>query len=573
VSFRARVLLLVALVALTAVGATAYLAYTQAGRQMNASAQADARTTQQIVDELTGYARDHGGWNGVQATVPALADRTGHRIRLVALTGDVVADSDSQARTGTAAPVLIDPRPTLNLPASILVRDDLSPWDATAQAITRYRIGARLAKCLGDHGVGLTVRPDEYGVPVYAPAPDATKSSKQVVDACRAGAGTDDERAADRDQALACRSGTAEPEQEPPDRRVPSSAPSATEPSRDSADAMLDCLVRLFAARTAGVAPQPLRLHLGVAGDPGPSLTAGPVAAAAAVVAVLALAVTAVLGRRVLRPIGTVTEASRRIGAGDLSLRVPARGRDELAELARSFNRMAESLQQAEDRQRRLIADIAHELRTPLANVRAYLEALQDGVFPPHPQLFANLQREALHQQRIIDDLQDLALAEAGALTYHFGRLDVTDLLAACRAANLAAADAAGIALRVDAGGPVVVRADPHRLRQVVDNLVSNALRATPSGGTVTLAASSGEGQAIIVVRDTGVGIPPSDLPHIFDRFWRADAARGRATGGSGLGLAIARQIISDHSGMIGAWSQVGVGTAITIMLPYDRSI
>ncbi|TGA83161.1 sensor histidine kinase, partial [Streptomyces palmae] len=252
----------------------------------------------------------------------------------------------------------------------------------------------------------------------------------------------------------------------------------------------------------------------------------------------------------------------------DLGRRVPAAGRDEIAELGRVFNRMAASLQAGEERQRRLTGDIAHELRTPLANLRGYLEALRDGVVEPTPELLDSLHDEALLQQRIVDDLQDLALAEAGALTYHWAAVELGEVLEACRTAHRAKAAAAGVALEVVAPRPVRVSADADRLRQAVGNLVGNALRATASGGTVSLALAVEGELAVLRVRDTGKGISAEDLPHLFDRFWRADAARGRATGGSGLGLSIARQIVTDHRGTIDVESTVGVGTTFTIVLP-----
>jgi two-component system sensor histidine kinase BaeS len=273
------------------------------------------------------------------------------------------------------------------------------------------------------------------------------------------------------------------------------------------------------------------------------------------------------LSRRVLRPIDTLTTAAQRLGRGDLTGRVPVRGNDELAELARSFNRMADSLQRGEERQRRLVADVAHELRTPLANLRGYLEALSDGVIEPDPELFTSLHEEAVLQQRIVDDLQDLALAEAGSLTYHKVTVDLAELLETCCTAHHARAESAGVSLAV-AAEPVAVHADPDRLRQVVGNLVTNALRATAAGGSVRLVASRTDTQAIVQVVDTGSGIATDALPHVFDRFWRADAARGRRTGGSGLGLAIARQIVTDHQGAITVASEVGVGTTFTIALP-----
>jgi len=333
--------------------------------------------------------------------------------------------------------------------------------------------------------------------------------------------------------------------------------------------APVDCLQRAFVVRTSDVAPRVLRLYLvAEEGTPAP-IDRAPIAAAAAVVVVLALAGTALLSRRVLRPIADVTDASVSLGEGDLGRRVPVRGRDELAQLARSFNRMADSVQSSEERQRRLVADVAHELRTPLANLRGYLEALKDGVLPGDQQLFADLHREAVLQQRIVDDLQDLALAEAGTLVYQPVPVDLAELLETCRTAHQPAADHAGVTLAVRADEPPVVSADPDRLRQVIGNLATNALRATPAGGSVTLTAGADpDGSARLTVADTGHGIATEDLPHIFDRFWRADAARGRGTGGSGLGLAIARQIVLDHGGTIAADSRPGGGTTVTLHLP-----
>jgi two-component system sensor histidine kinase BaeS len=242
-----------------------------------------------------------------------------------------------------------------------------------------------------------------------------------------------------------------------------------------------------------------------------------------------------------------------------------------MAELGRAFNRMADSLQRGEERQRRMVADVAHELRTPLANLRGYLEALQDGVLPPSPELFASLHEEALLQQRIVDDLQDLALAEAGALAYHRGHTDLAELAETCRVAHAALAEAAGVTLSVRSTRPACVHGDPDRLRQVFGNLVRNALAATAPGGTVTLRVERGRQRAGITVLDTGSGIAEDDLPHLFDRFWRADGTRGRMSGGSGLGLAIARQIVTDHGGSLTVRSRLGEGSAFTVSLPALR--
>jgi two-component system sensor histidine kinase BaeS len=175
-------------------------------------------------------------------------------------------------------------------------------------------------------------------------------------------------------------------------------------------------------------------------------------------------------------------------------------------------------------------------------------------------------------QQRIVDDLQELALAEAGTLAYHRAEVDLADLLETCRTAHFAVAEAAGVRLTMEAEA-VHVPADPDRLRQVIGNLVTNALRATSRGGSVTLSATRTGDVALLRVTDTGLGIAAAALPYVFDRFWRADSARGRRTGGSGLGLAIARQIVTDHHGEMSVESEVGVGTTFTITLPASAAI
>jgi two-component system sensor histidine kinase BaeS len=186
----------------------------------------------------------------------------------------------------------------------------------------------------------------------------------------------------------------------------------------------------------------------------------------------------------------------------------------------------------------------------------------------PDPDLFASLHDEAVLQQRLVDDLQELALAESGGLTYHRMRLDLSELLETCRTAHSAVAESAAVRLEVETGDLPLIRADPDRLRQAVGNLVTNALKATPPGGSVILRGFTSMGDVVITVTDDGRGIATDQLPHVFDRFWRADGARGRTTGGRGLGLAIARHIIAAHGGTITASSTLGVGSVFTIRLP-----
>jgi len=335
-----------------------------------------------------------------------------------------------------------------------------------------------------------------------------------------------------------------------------------------SADS-LACLSKAFQQRTAANDPVTLLLYVGFRG--GPTLHVKPtrILYAAIPIVLLAILFAGLLSRHVLRPVDSVIHASRRLEAGHRNARVPERGHDEMALLARSFNRMADSVQSSEAQQRQMVADIAHELRTPLANIRGYLEALKDGVLAPTPDIFDSLHEEALLQQRIIDDLQDLALADRDRLIDHRIRTDLGDLVRTARAAHAARADACSIALTVEAEDDLYVDADPDRLRQALGNLLTNALRATGPGGRIDITAARADRSHIrVTIADSGHGIAPEHLPHIFDRFWRADPSRARGTGGSGLGLAITNAIVRGHNGTVTVESVVGIGTTFTITLP-----
>lgn len=540
-SFRLRVLVLLMFVAVAATAATAWLTLRQVTRQARESVTAGQQEVSRITEELRAYGLTHGTWDGVPDTVAELARTTGQRVRVTTVDDDVLlADSDALAgrtprKTGARPPVVVDPRPELRFPAEAIGRQR---GKYTVVALGDHRREAAYAACLTRAGVEVTVRTDELGMPeVTTPAgggPAAAAACERPAWAGRAA--VEDSAAVD-----GCASG-----------------PRPWSPA---------CLERVFQQRAAEAAPPRLQVQIGALDETPPTLAAAPTVAVAVGVAAVVIAGALLLSRTVLRPVRALTGAARDLGKGDLERRVPISGRDEIALLGRAFNRMAGSLQAGEERQRRLVSDIAHELRTPLANLRGYLEALRDGVVEPDAELLDSLHEETMLQQRIIDDLQDLALAEAGALTYHRTDVDVRELLEACRTAHRPQAEAAGVALVVAAPEPASVRADADRLRQAIGNLVSNALRATATGGTVTLALVPHGELAIVQVRDTGRGIPAEDLPHLFDRFWRADAARGRATGGSGLGLSIARQIVIDHRGTIDVESTVGVGTTFTIVL------
>ncbi|WP_030257413.1 sensor histidine kinase [Streptomyces violens] len=535
-SFRLRALALLMLVAMAATAATAWLTWRQATRQAADSVTAGRQVVSRITGELYAYGFAHGTWEGISPTVSRLAKDTGQRIWVATEADELLADSDALTGREPRAvsrqpPVLVDPRPTLRLPTDQV---PLASVKRTVTAIGEYRSAAAYAACLTRAGAKVTARPNSIGVP-------RVSTDGTVPGQCEEPAAASDPKAA-RDHAAV---------QKCADERR-----------------FATCLQRTFDERIGSAAPPRLQVRLGVRDESPPTLAAAPTVAVAVGVALAAILGALLLSRAVLRPIRALTLAARGLGDGELGQRVPVSGRDEIAELGRAFNRMADSLQAGEERQRRLTGDIAHELRTPLANLRGYLEALQDGVVEPTPELLASLHEEAMLQQRIVDDLQDLALAEAGALTYHRADVDLRDLLDTCRTAHRAQAESAGVALELAAPQPTYTVADADRLRQVIGNLVGNAIRATAPGGTVTLALASRDDLAVLQVRDTGTGIAAEDLPHLFDRFWRADAARGRATGGSGLGLSIARQIVHDHRGTIEVASTVGVGTVFTVTLP-----
>lgn len=293
-------------------------------------------------------------------------------------------------------------------------------------------------------------------------------------------------------------------------------------------------------------------------------VTAGAVALLAAIV------LGSVLSRRLLKPIAELSAAADAIASRDLSGRVSEAGEVELAELARSFNRMAESLAQSEEARRRLVADVAHELRTPLSVIRGHLERLQADPSRLTEAGAASLHDEALRMSRLVEDLQDLSLAEAGRLALSRQPVDLNALIRNTLAAHGPAFANKGVQLTGDLPGDIpVVEGDADRLSQVLGNLLANSLRHTPPGGQVMVSARLAAGRVTVTVADAGEGIAAADLPHIFDRFYRADPARQRGLGaGAGLGLAIARGLVEAQRGRIWVDSVPGEGTRFHFDLP-----
>jgi signal transduction histidine kinase len=278
---------------------------------------------------------------------------------------------------------------------------------------------------------------------------------------------------------------------------------------------------------------------------------------------------TAGLSQRMLAPVETLTAAVRRMEAGDLSQRVEITSQDEIGELARAFNAMASRLERLEELRRNMVSDVAHELRTPLTNIRGYLEALQDGVVEPETQVVDSLYEEAMLLNRLVDDLQELSLAEAGQLRLDRQKMDLAPVVTRALEVFRPQAETAGLALRLDlpeALPPVDI--DPQRVGQVLRNLLCNALAHTPSGGEIAVVVRPLGAQIQVEVCDTGAGIAAEDLPYVFERFYRADRSRARASGGAGLGLAIARQLVQAHGGQIEVDSAPGQGTCFSFTLP-----
>jgi signal transduction histidine kinase len=273
---------------------------------------------------------------------------------------------------------------------------------------------------------------------------------------------------------------------------------------------------------------------------------------AGALAALVALLLAGIIVGQITRPLAALTRASGRIAAGDLDVRVPVQSRDELGELASTFNRMADSLQTHARLRRNLVADIAHELRTPLAGIQGTVEAMQDGVFPPTPDNLATIHEEVILLNRLVEDLRLLANADAGQLHLEHAAVDLGELCRREVAGFQALAHSQGVTLQFE-GAPALlpVCGDEQRLGQVLKNLIDNALRHTPRGGHVTVAACAAAPGGSVTVTDSGAGIASKDAARIFDRFYRADPARDRATGGTGLGLAIARQLVEAHGGRI----------------------
>ena len=289
---------------------------------------------------------------------------------------------------------------------------------------------------------------------------------------------------------------------------------------------------------------------------------------AALAAGIIALALGFILFRQITAPLDALASASDKIAHGDLTARAPVRGDDEIARVARSFNAMAINLARSETARRNMLADIAHELRNPLGVIQSHLEAMIDGVFPLNQEQIVSLHDETLLLSRLVGDLRELALADAGQLMLTREQTDLRALIERAVTAFQPQANEQGIALTSEMEIIPPLQLDAQRIEQVVRNLVSNALRYTPSHGSVLVRLTRQGTLVRVQVRDTGIGIAPEALPHVFERFWRGDKSRSRAQGNTGLGLAIAKQWVEAHGGQIGVESELNKGSIFWFTLP-----
>ncbi|MFG2935957.1 sensor histidine kinase [Streptomyces sp. NPDC048282] len=568
-------------IALCSVTATAWLASrTTATAIRHDQGQALSDATD-IYDTLVGYAAAHRDWNGVRQTVRDLAGRTGRHITLT--TQD---RSRTLARSGPAtalprrASAVIDP---LHVDPSLATGTATSTATGTARidsrAVGPYRLTSgerrvldqkakKSLTCLNANGFTAHIahRPNERPSLAINGSATLVEKASQSCAIHRLDQPTPTEDKALRKLRELAADCLTRHGQKHTNIGLDFVVLSGSAPAQACVDAARQEQLAPYVAPAAQLfVDSPSTAGSGSAFAVSPANTVR-IAGIAGLVLTLTVAVTALVGRRLVRPLRALTSAAQ--SSPDTHVRVPVTTRGEIGYLAAAFNDLSARRERIEEQRKSMVSDIAHELRTPLSNIRIWLEAVQDGIAEPDHVLASSLLEEAHQLQHIIDDLQDLAAADAGALRLHAEPVYVRDLLDQVASSHRAQEDMAGIHLTVRTDGDPVLGADPVRLRQAVTNLVSNAVRHSPPGGTVTLSASQPPGEVVIEVSDTGTGISPEDLPHVFDRFWRAEKSRSRRTGGTGLGLAIVRQLTHAHGGTVEVRSTLGAGTVFTLRLP-----
>lgn len=602
-----RLLVLSAVVSLLSIVATAWLAVrttTRAIQQEQGQALADDA---KIYDELLGFAATHRDWSQVGPVIVKLARQTGHRIVLTGPAHEPIADSADDQPEGEAprpeqASVIIDPLNTNPLMTAANSSDDhidpraIGPFRLPAtERSALHDIATRVQSCLLNPPSAPARSDQQRSLPHNAEIVEES-SGRSRIETPGSDLSADTATCAEGRTALATPTRTEAKalaqlgklvnacltRQEIPAVEVglantwtwvdPASARAG--PRRNQPVA--DCLTAGRREQLASwVAPAAL-LFVTTPGEIRTSTLdlSRPnqirIGAVTGLVLLAAIGVTALVGVRLVRPLRALTAAAGRVRDGDATASVKVTGRDEIARLATAFNDMAERRRHVEQLRHAMVGDIAHEMRTPVTNIRGWLEAAADGVVPLDRELMVSLLEEALLLQHVIDDLQDLSAADAGELRLHPQTVEIADLLPAVADAFTATAERVGVSLTTIAP-PALITADPIRLRQAVGNLITNAIRHTPAGGKINIIARTTSAALFIDVSDTGPGIPPEQQALIFERFWRADKSRSRQTGGSGLGLSIVRKLAEAHGGSVTVTSPPGRGATFTIELPLGQ--
>ncbi|WP_406145323.1 sensor histidine kinase [Streptomyces anulatus] len=634
-SLLGRLLAVSALVAACSVAATAWIAVqTTSGaikQEQGQNLTADAR----IYDTLLDYAARNPTWDGVGSTVRELARESGRRVALTTQGRQPLADSATAATAPALPPQASAVVDALSVDTVLAARGTDGQGTAAdridPRAVGPFRLSAADSKtlrrtaddkveCLNRAGIASDVVVGASGRPrvqIVGNDPERalgtrcdlaaldtpTRSEQKALDALTGLADACLKRQGREGVQLNSdlswgdpASSTVPGEPGPLVPRVPlpapapvptprdalaeDTAPSVVTPERTGENdrAIASCVSAARSEQLSSYVASPALLFIGDEGgatlpgfDLSPANTAR-IAGAAALVLALTVGASVFAGARLVRPLHALTGAAQRMRDGEQPESVPVSGDDEVGRLAAAFNDMSAHRARLEEQRKAMVSDVAHELRTPLSNIRGWLEAAQDGLADPDPAFVSSLLEEAVLLQHIIDDLQDLAAADAGVLRLHPESVEIRELLSQVAAAHQARAENAGVTLAVTATAPgPALLADPVRLRQAVGNLVSNAVRHTSEGGRVTLRAyarEEGDGTVLVEVTDTGSGIPSDDLPRVFDRFWRAEKSRSRRTGGSGLGLAIVRKLVEAHGGTVDATSVEGEGSTFVLRLP-----
>ncbi|MEV1069927.1 HAMP domain-containing sensor histidine kinase [Streptomyces sp. NPDC050263] len=586
-SLLVRLLLTSVAIAVLSVGATAWLAVQLTARAIQEERGQVLSDDSDILRRLSGYAATHADWDRVRSMVRTLARTMDRRIALTTTDGRVIADS---AAAGTALPArasaTVDPLriDTYTEPGAQLSDIDpraagpyLLPADERAQV---RKLATDRLVCMRRNGSDGSTRQIPSGRTVVTADDGEADVPLECADGRLSTPTPTESKALSNLTVLMSPCLDGQPPTAPSFGRlhldlIPGAAPlaRAADYSPRPADNEQNQTCIDNARRTQldpYVAPR-ADLYLGSRGrrQAGFDLSSAnktKIIGVSGLVLAATVTLTAVVAVRLVRPLRALTAAARQ--PPERHARVAVTTKDETGFLAAAFNELTARREQLEAQRKAMVSDIAHELRTPLTNIRGWLEVTRDGLLDPDPDLFATLHDEALQLQHIIDDLQDLAAIDAGTLRLHSEPLRADELVAQAVSAHRSRAAAADVRLLTHTDTGLWIDADPVRMRQVLANLVSNALRHTPAHGTVTLTARHSGEFVVLAVEDTGDGIAPDDLPHVFERFWRAEKSRSRRTGGSGLGLSIVRQFVEAHGGTVMAHNAPGAGAVFTIRLP-----